>query len=227
MNKNIVKLFFWIFGIIFSAIAYYLIITLPSFAYIKEVQFLPFLIVLIILILFFLIGILLSKFPIFWYSKLRSSNIKDVLDEVNFKNKEENIDDLVRQLKEAISVLSKSNYSEASINYFITNIGISREYVNRIILNIKQLKRLKTLSVLMGLVISIVLYLIITNLPMFDHISRLIFLISAIIIFLLFVLEGYLVTRMPDAFYLNLININKDKLLASQKEFFEKKEKNK
>jgi hypothetical protein len=180
---------------------------------------------LIIILLFFLIGILFSKIPFFWYSKFRKSNLNEVLSEVDVKKTEENIDQLVDKLKDAIRNISKSNYSQISINYLIKNVGISKESADGIVKNIKRLKRLKTLSIALGVIISLGLYFFVSSLPVFNIIPNYVFIISAVIIFLLFVLEGYLITRMPDSFYLNLININKEKILEVKRESLEKEEK--
>jgi hypothetical protein len=180
---------------------------------------------LIIILLFFLIGILFSKIPFFWYSKFRKSNLNEVLSEVDVKKTEENIDQLVDKLKDAIRNISKSNYSQISINYLIKNVGISKESADGIVKNIKRLKRLKTLSISLGVIISFGLYFFVRSLPVFNIIPNYVFIISAVIIFLLFILEGYLITRMPDSFYLNLININKEKILEVKRESLEKEEK--
>lgn len=225
MNKNLTKLFFWIFGIIFSGIFYFFSKTSTSLSYITEIKFLPYVIMLIIILLFFLIGILFSKIPFFWYSKFRKSNLNEVLSEVDVKKTEENIDQLVDKLKDAIRNISKSNYSQISINYLIKNVGISKESADGIVKNIKRLKRLKTLSISLGVIISLGLYFFVSSLPVFNIIPNYVFIISAVIIFLLFILEGYLITRMPDSFYLNLININKEKILEVKRESLEKEEK--
>ncbi len=222
MNENIIKIFTWVFGLIFTGIVYYLINTLDSLNYIRESAFLPYIIILISLIFFFFIGQILSKYPIFWYAKIRNSNLKQVLSEVEIKKKEEDIGVLVSKLKQGIFVLSSSNYSEESINYLMTNVGITKEHANKIVLNIKQLKRLKTFSIVLGLFLSVILYFVVSNLSVFVSINNYILIISSLIVFILFVLEGHLITRMPDSFYLNLININKKKVLETHKAIVEK-----
>jgi hypothetical protein len=172
MNKNLTKLFFWIFGIIFSGIFYYFSKTSTSLSYINEIKFLPYVIMLIIILLFFLIGILFSKIPFFWYSKFRKSNLNEVLSEVDVKKTEENIDQLVDKLKDAIRNISKSNYSQISINYLIKNVGISKESADGIVKNIKRLKRLKTLSISLGVIISFGLYFFVRSLPVFNIIPN-------------------------------------------------------
>jgi hypothetical protein len=218
MNKLKIKLFFWSFGLIFIFITYYLLFYVPVFSYLIESIYIPYLILLILLVLFFLIGNYSSKIPLFWYNLFWKKDLKGVLKEIEIRRKEEEVDELVKKLKQSINILSKNKYSNISIKYLIDNIGVSEESASKIILNIKRLKRLKTLSVFLGLFLAIILYFSVTNLSLFSHIPQYIFLISAIIIFLLFVLEGYLVTRMPDSFYLDLINVNKKKLLEYQKE---------
>jgi hypothetical protein len=218
MNKLKIKLFFWSFGLIFIFITYYLLFYVPVFSYLIENIYIPYLILLILIVLFFLIGNYSSKIPLFWYNLFWKKDLKGVLKEIEIKRKEEEIDQLVNKLKKSINILSKNKFSDISIKYLVDNIGVSPESANKIILNIKRLRRLKTLSVFLGLFLAIILYFSVTNLSLFSHMPQYIFLISSIIIFLLFVLEGYLVTRMPDSFYLDLININKKKLLEYQKE---------
>lgn len=219
MNKNTIKTFFWIMGVIFSGMFYYLIHNAPSLKYISETTYLPFLIIIVILALFFLVGIFMSKIPLLWYSKFKKYNLDEVLDEVEFQEKNEYVDKLVSSLKKTISLLSTSSFSEESINYLITNVGVSENYAKDIISNIKKLKKVRALSILLGLFLSIFLYLFITNYQVFTNIPKYVFSLSAIVIFILFVFEGYLVTRMPDSFYLNLIKINKKKILENKKEY--------
>ncbi len=222
MYKSEIKVIFWIFGTIFTGIIYYLIMNVSFLSYIKEIHLLPLIIVLILLIFFFLIGIFSSKIPIFWYSIFKKKDLKESLTKIELKRKEEEVNRLVKKLKKSIDALSKKEYSEASINYFIKNIGLTEEHAKQIIKNIRQLRRLKTLSVFLGLFLSVILYFIVTNLDIFSHIPKIIVLISSIVIFLLFILEGFLITRMPIEFYLNLINLNKETLLNTQKEFSSK-----
>jgi len=132
---------------------------------------------------------------------------------------------IVQKLKDGIYILNKSEYPEVFINYLIKNVGISEEHAKKIFENINHLKKLKTFSIILGVVLSLSFYFILTNISLFSNIPNFVFLISALVIFILFVLEGYLITRMPNKFYLNLININKDKLLAEKKEIYDKENK--
>lgn len=222
MDKNDVKIIIWIFGILFSGIVYYLIINVSLFNYLTQVKFLPLLIILILIVFFFLLGQFSSKIPFFWYFLNKDKkNLTETLDEIEIKSKEEEINQMILKLKNIISLLSKKKHKDESIKYLVQNLGLSNQEANNIFLNVNKLKRLKILSIIIGFILSTTIYFLITNLTIFDQLSRVVILISSIVIFLLFVLEGFLITRMPNDFYLNLINLNKKRILEAQRQKME------
>lgn len=217
MNKRTFKTLFWTFGLIFTGMIYYLILNYSSFQYIKESFFLTYSILLVCLILFFILGNLFSRYPILWSFKFRSKNLATVVSEIEFKKKEDDLDYLVKKIKQTLSYLSNEKYSEFSINYLMGSVGISKENAQNILINIKKLKRLKTISVILGLLVSVFIYFFVSSISSLEGISKTILILSSVVVFLLFVLEGYLVTRMPNSFYLNLVNINQKRIIDSQK----------
>jgi predicted membrane protein len=218
MNKRTFKTLFWIFGLVFTGMIYYLIFNYSSFQYIKESIFLTYSILLVCLILFFILGNIVSNYPILWSFKLRSKKLGTVVSEIEVKKKEEELEYLVKKIKQTLSYLSNEKYSDFSINYLMQTVGISKENAQNILLNIRKLKRLRTISIILGMLISIFIYFFVSSIASLENISKVILISSSIIVFLLFVLEGYLVTRMPNSFYLNLLNINQKKIIDSQKE---------
>ncbi|MDD3178299.1 MAG: hypothetical protein PHR26_02150 [Candidatus ainarchaeum sp.] len=217
-SKN--KIFFWIFGIIFSLIIFISINIFPKLNYIKNNIVLTLFIILIILILFFIIGLFSSKLPTFFYSFLfkKSTDFENIKDEVKKIETEKDLNDLVNRLKVVIKTISSNKYSKKAVDSLISVIGLDTYQAEKVYRNIFLLKRLKFLCILIGFIFSVVLYILLNNLDFFNFINHNFILIFGIcfVVFILFFLEGILITRLPDSFYLSLININKDILINNR-----------
>ena len=217
-SKN--KIFFWIFGIIFSILVFISINISPQLLYIKENIVLTLLIVLTVLILFFIIGLFSSKLPRFFYSFLfkQKEGFENIKDEVKRIETEEDLNNLVKRLKFVIKTISSNKYSKDAINSLISVIGLDTNQAEKVYRNILLLKRLKIFCILIGFIFSIFLYAIINHFDFFNFINHNFILTFGVcfVVFMLFFLEGILITRLPDSFYLSLININKEKIINNR-----------
>jgi hypothetical protein len=130
---------------------------------------------------------------------------------------ENNIKELVNKFKSILNYVSSFRYSKESISILIKSIGLTEKQAVNVVENLYRLKRLKKFCWILGVVISLVVLIIILKLPFLDFIREIPILVFTIpfVIFLLFILEGILITRMPESFYLNLIDINKDKVIEN------------
>ena len=217
-SKN--KMFFWIFGIIFAILVFISINIFPQFNYIQENIVLTLLIILIVLILFFIIGLFSSKLPRFFYSFLfrKQDDFENIKDEVKRIETEKDLNDLVKRLKFVIKTISFNKYSKEAVNSLISIVGLDSNQAEKVYRNVLLLKRLKLFCITIGLIFSIVLYFLIINFNLFNFINQNIILTFGVcfVVFMLFFLEGILITRLPDSFYLSLININKEKIINNR-----------
>lgn len=226
-KKGNSKIFFWIFGIIFAIVIYISIKTIPFFSYLNQIMWLPLFISLIIIILFFIIGNFSKKVPFYYISLIfnkNKKNLKDLSLKIEEKETESDIQNLVSKLKNILKIISAYGYSKESSLFLINSIGISKASAEKIIHELKRLRNIKRTCIFLGLFISISVFILISYLPIFEFIKEVTILRFAIpfVILFLFFLEGFLVTRMPQSFYLKLIDLNKETILNNKKLILEK-----
>lgn len=218
------KLFFWIFGLIFAAVVYFFLqkYTSNSLYIILSVS-------LVIILLFFIIGEILSHISnVYFY--LLNKNSKKAIEQAKLDEKDQKIKEIVKKLKNTIKYTVSQNYSEDSIKMLNEYVGINYEDTKKLIFLTKRLTKIKWIYWLSGLFFSI------ANVFLIFYIDFFIFLRSPfylpiflnIIIFLLFYVVGILITRLPDKFYLEIINLKEEKIKKSfskKKEIYEFKQK--
>ena len=226
-EKGNSKIFFWGFGIIFSLIVYYCITSIPFFSYLNQAVWLPLFISLIIILLFFIIGNFSKKVPFYYLSLLfnkKKTNLKKISLKIDQKETEDDIDTLVYKLKKIFNIINSYGYSKESALFLINSIGISKKSAENIISELKKLKNLKRTSIFLGILIAIIVFILINNLNFLLFLKTNIILKITIpfVIFLLFYLEGILITRLPQSFYLKLINFNKKNIIENKKYLLEK-----
>jgi|GEM_PF-3579913 len=219
-NKTNSKILFWIFGIVFSVVLYFVLTSVNVFLYISQTVWLPIFIILIVLILFFVIGNFSSKIPSFFFCSLfnKKQNLSKLKEIIAKKESQEDIDLLVKRIKSIFNSISASKYSEESIVVLINLIGVDKEHAQNIVKNIVRLRALKRTCWILGIILFIIIYILIIRLPIFSFITVIPVLPFAVAftVLLLFVLEGILITRMPESFYLDLVKINKHKIIDNK-----------
>jgi len=226
-EKGNSRIFFWGFGIIFALVVYICITTIPFFSYLNQIVWLPLFISLIIILLFFIIGNFSKKVPFYYVSLIFNKDrkhLKDLTLKIEETETESDLNSLVNKLKDIFRIISAYGYSKESSLFLINSIGISKASAEKIILELKRLKNIKKTCIFLGIFIAVSVFALINYLDVFLFIKEnliLRFSIPFIILFLFF-LEGFLVTRMPQSFYLKLINLNKETILKNKKLLLEK-----
>ncbi len=216
------KIFYWIFGLVFSIIVYLLVHHMPFFSNLKEIWYLELVLPLIIIFLFFVVGCLISKISkisLLLLAKKDKVKLNAIENMVNSENSEEQINKLVTNIKKLISFIIKEKYSKESIKHFVEYIGMDFDTAENIIRHIKKIRTVRYIYWIFGFLLSVCVYFLIILLPNFLFLKEtLIPLAISLVIFCLFFVEGFLVIRLPQSFYLNLLGIKDIKLLNQQKQ---------
>jgi hypothetical protein len=219
------KLFFWIFGLLFSLFIISIIYILPFFESIINSSVIL-LIFLILIGLFFGFGLVFQNIPIKLYSlfyKKENINYDQFIKNINSQASVEEIRELVRRFRQIINTIASFKYLGNQAYILMYTLGLSKNHANRITKIIVKIKLIKIFFWFLGIVICVGVLLLIRYLPIFDFINDTIYLpiLISVTIFLFFVLESFLFTKLPDSFYLDLIRVNKIQLIEN-KLFLEK-----
>jgi len=226
LNK---KLFYWVFGIIFSGIVYLLIHNLSFFSQIKDIWYMELALPLTIIFLFFVIGCLISKIPKTSYlllEKKEKTKFADIENIVNSENSSEEINKLIATIKKLVNFIIKEKYSKESIKTFVEYLGIDPDAAQKIVLHIKKLRVIRRVYWAFGIILSIFIYFLIMFIPGFHFLKGTILPIAiSLVVLLLFFIEGFLIIRLPQSFYLNLLGIKDIKQINQQKQLITQKTK--
>lgn len=195
---------------------------MPFFSNLKEIWYLELVLPLIIIFLFFVVGCLISKISkisLLLLAKKDKVKLNAIENMVNSENSEEQINKLVTNIKKLISFIIKEKYSKESIKHFVEYIGMDFDTAENIIRHIKKIRTVRYIYWIFGFLLSVCVYILIILLPNFLFLKEtLIPLAISLVIFCLFFVEGFLVIRLPQSFYLNLLGIKDIKLLNQQKQ---------
>jgi hypothetical protein len=224
MSSTNKKGIFWLIGLIISLVLYILIKTQPIFSFLNDLLWLPLAIILIIIVLFLIIGQLISRVPIEFLIRSKKLKFNDIEKKVNLIYKKEDIDNFSKNLRNIFNYISKENYSKESIKIFSDFVGLDKKTTNNLLQNSKKLKFVKLIYWIIGFILCILNYVLIVYLPYFEFLENIWFLPYSIslIIFILFFAEGLFAVRMPASFYLNILDISRNKYLENQKEIINK-----
>ncbi|MFH0906529.1 MAG: hypothetical protein V1824_04295 [archaeon] len=213
------KIIVWIVGLILSAIVYFLIQSLYTLSYVKSVFWLSIVIPAILLILFFIIGILISKVPDTFYlatSQLKQIDTKKLEDIIDKEKEEDDFKKFVSNIKSTISFFVKNNYPQEALSSFAKGIGITEKQANNLVKILRKQEAAKMFLWVFGFVFSIGIYFTINKFEVLQFLktpNNLLALVISLVIFILFLIEGFLIARIPDSIYLNLLDINKKQIL--------------
>jgi len=217
------KLFFWIFGVVFSLVTYLLIENTTLFVSIQENTGYSLIISLVIIVLFFVLGLLLEMidYPLkYLFKSKKNINLNNFSEELEKNKKDQELKIFSKNLRKTLDFIVKQNYSDKSLNILREFVGFDEESVQNIIKHTKTQRKIKIVYWSLGIVLSTINIFFVTAHPAFEFLRTTWFVPYAIslTIFLLFFVEGILVIRMPSAFYLNILNINRDNLKKNKKQ---------
>lgn len=210
------KIVFWIFGLLISTIIFSILYYSNFFD--SKYQLFPFNFSLVLLILFFFIGFFSNKWPAILYSFFNNKNkfSKDsILRNVQYNNDKTKI--LIKRFKEIFSNIKFSDKKE-SLSILRRTVGFSNKSAEEVYNILKQINKRKYQLIFSGILVSILIYLLITNLNFLSFITKTKFypLAISLLIFLIFFFKGISLSKLPINFYLNLVIINKKAINESK-----------
>jgi len=226
---NLYSNFFLLFGLGFTVLIYFGIKFIPVLQYLNK-NYLYLFICLILLVLFLVIA-LFSKKLSFLCIKLRlclnkNKNITELSNEISVQKSKDDISKFVSKFRQVINTFAIKKYSNESIGSLMNSVGLDKTSADNVVKLVKKNRKIRKLIYILGLIVSITLYFLMVYSPLNKFIANsYIPLLIAFVIFMLFSLESILVTKMPDSFYIKLMNINQDKIIElNNKMLFQTKE---
>ncbi len=232
MNPTTRKMFFWVFGLFFSLATYIFIEKTTFFIGLKENIGVSLIISLVIIILFFIIGLFSEMIDIpikYLFISKKKINLSRFSKEVEHSKKSQELKIFSKNLRKTLDYIVKQNYSKESIDLLKTYVGFDNETVKAIIFNTKRLRKIKMFYWIIGFSLAIVNLVLSLSLPFFDFI-RVTWYVPygiSLTLFLLFFIEGCLVTRVPCSFYLDILKAHKKKLKTTKNKLKRTKKKKK
>lgn len=223
------KIFFWIFGTVFSIVVYLLIEFTNLFLNIKQNTGFSLIISLIIIALFFVVGLIseLINYPLkYLFKSKKKININEFSKDVEDFKRNKEISFFSKNLRRTLDYVVKQNFSKESINIFKDFVGFDDKTINEIIIHTKRLRRIKITYWSIGILLSLLNILITLRHPLFEflRITWYIPYAVSITIFLLFFIEGILVIRIPTSFYLNILKSQEKRTEKKQTKINQMKE---
>lgn len=235
--KDRKKIFLWLFGLIFSVIVYFLL----KGNYIFDASsnpYVPMAISLVIFLLFFGVGIFVSQISSIFYLVLsKSKDLKEVQKIANSEQSEKNLKLIIKNIRKIVNYILIKNYSKESVKALSDYIGLDNEATERLVKIIKETTKIRFIYWIIGIISSSLNMVLIYSLDMFEFLrTPIIVPISvSLIIYLLFFIEGFLILRLPQHVYLDVLkitekskeerqtNLNKKKEELNKKESIQKK----
>jgi hypothetical protein len=217
------KVFFWIFSLFITTIIFSII----YYSFVADSNFNKlylFILYLVCCVGIFLIGVFLTNVTTFLYSIIQPKDYfsKDLKN----SNDSENNLKMIKRYKEVFYNLDFGD-KEKSIDIIQRTVGFSDVDSRNVYSILKNLIKNKTFLVLSGIIISLIVYVILTSINVFFIVKESIFLpISvSLIIFLIFIFESVSISKLPVNFYMNIINVNRKKLIENKKDLAENQKK--
>jgi hypothetical protein len=217
------KVFFWIFSLFITTIVFSII----YYSFVADSNFNKlylFILYLVCCVGIFLIGVFLTNVTTFLYSIIQPKDYfsKDLKNSNDSKNNLK----MIKRYKEVFYNLDFGD-KEKSIDIIQRTVGFSDVDSRNVYSILKNLIKNKTFLVLSGIIISLIVYVILTSINVFFIVKESIFLpISvSLIIFLIFIFESVSISKLPVNFYMNIINVNRKKLVENKKDLAENQKK--
>lgn len=225
ITPQIRKIFFWVFGLIFSIVIYFLLQR-----YSNNPTHVVLAISLVVIFLFYIVGEILSHISDIYFYLLNNKNPKELVELVRQEEEKQKIHEIITKLKSTMAFVVSQNYSEESIRMLNEHVGINSEETYKLIEITKKLIKVKWTYWLFGLLFSIINIFLIFYIDYFSFLRTPAFIpiLINIVIFFLFYIEGLLVMRLPDSFYLKILDLGQEKIkheAIKKKEILENKQK--
>jgi len=211
MNTQSRKIFYWLFGLVFGVLVFFLIQNQLIFSNLNQSKWIAPAISLIIIILFYIVGLLTSKISDVYYLYLnKEKDLSKVMNIVQKEEQEKKLKGFIKNLKKTINDTRSQKYSEESIGILSNYIGIDKESVKKLFCVLKKLRTARFIYWGIGLILAIVNILMIYNLTIFESLRFPVYLPISIslILFFLFFIEGFLMMRIPTRIYVDLLKLN-------------------
>lgn len=219
------KIFFWIFGLIFSIVIHFVLLKYSS-----NPKWVTLAISLIVIFLFYVVGEILSHISGLYFYFLNNTNSKEILELAKKEEEKQKIHEVIKKIRKIMAFVVSQNYSEEAIKLLNEYVGINSEETQTLIEVTKKLVRVKWTYWIFGLILAIVNIFIIFFVDYFSFLRAPIFIpiFINIIIFVLFYIEGIIVMRLPDSFYLKILDLKQKKIrekILKKKDILETKQK--
>lgn len=218
------KIIFWIFGLLFSVVIYFLLQRYSS-----NPTWVALAVSLVIIFLFYIVGEILSHISGLYFYNLKNKNSNDILNFAKQEEEKQKIQDIIKKLKSTMAFVISQDYSEESIRTLNEYVGINSEETYKLIEITKKLIKVKWTYWIFGLCFSIFNIFLIFYIDYFQFLRSPVFIPIGInvIIFLLFYIEGIIVMKLPDSFYLRILDLKQNIIKTkniNRKESLEKKQ---
>jgi len=187
---------------------------------------LPFIFSIIILVLLFIIGIFNSKLTIKVYNFIsKPRDLSKLIARINLDDSEKNIQKMISRFKEVFYNLELSD-KKGSIQTIRRTVGFDDDSALKVYKILKHISFTKKILTISGVLISIIIYLILTKVNLFIFLKETRFFPIAIslLFFIIFLFESILYSKIPSSFYINLVIINKKALNNNLDQIKEKEE---
>lgn len=218
------KVFLWLFGIAFGGVTYLLLKGNYLFD-VSNYPYIPLTVCLIIFILFFTIGIFVSKISnIFYLSLAKTKDLSQVEKVVLDEQKQKRLKKLIKNLKRILNYVLYKNYSPESVKVLSEYIGMDRDSTEKMVVVLRKTTTIRFIYWIVGIFLSSLNLILIYSLDMFQGLRQpMIIPISiSLIIYLLFFIEGFLILKLPQKIYLDILNIT-EKSKEERQQALEKK----
>ncbi len=207
--KDTKKIFLWIFGLIFSGIVYFILKSNYIFDTSKN-PYLPLAISLVIFLLFFGVGIFVSQISnIFYLALSKSRDLKEVQKIAKDEQKEKQLKLIIKNIRRIVNYILIKNYSKESVKALSDYIGLDSEATERLVKIIKETTKIRFIYWIIGILLSSLNMILIFSLDIFVFLRSpmIVPIIVSLVIYMLFFIEGFLILRLPQHVYLDVLKI--------------------
>lgn len=207
--KDTKKIFLWIFGLIFSGIVYFILKSNYIFDTSKN-PYLPLAISLVIFLLFFGVGIFVSQISnIFYLALSKSRDLKEVQKVAINEQRDKQLKLIIKNIRKIVNYILFKNYSKESVKALSDYIGLDSEATERLVKIIKETTKIRFIYWIIGILLSSLNMILIFSLDIFVFLRSpmIVPIIVSLVIYMLFFIEGFLILRLPQHVYLDVLKI--------------------
>lgn len=209
------RFFFWILSILFSSFVFSVLYFFQVFH-----KYITLTISFLVLVVLFFVGLFSYKYTIFFYNLVKKEyNLKKTLEKIADEETNNETLKLIKRFKEVFYSLNLSEKKE-SIKTIQEIVGLSPDSAENVYKILKNINFTKSVLKFFGLLLAVGCYFVFTKIPLFNFFKESVFFPFAIAFLFLFIFfyESIIVSKLPDKFYLTLIDINKKQIKKSLQE---------